>query len=170
MVTLTGLLDAYISILTGTLGLGVQTGLQGAENITGIDVPGLGTTAPLAAADPDPEHKAKPVFILGTAAVLGGMVAAPLLYKAYTSRLRGKKAKRAAVLGAEVETASNRAVMVAASLLPALGLPIAYIGIQELEARGTISKGLGDSVQALIAAGAVAPAIGGITGLISKVK
>ena len=143
--------------------------LPGAESVVFYTPPVFGE-GPYAAADPDPEHKTKPIFLLGTAAVLGGIAAAPLLYKAYTSRSRGKKAKRAAEIGQEVETASNRAVMLAASLMPAIGLPVAYLGIQELEARGVISKGLGDSVQTLIAAGAVAPAIGGITGLISKVK
>ena len=121
-------------------------------------------------ADPSDEHKSKPVILGATAAVLGGVALAPFVYRAYSRPRRGKRAKQAQELALAVDDASNRAVTLLAALLPAVGLPIAYLGVQELEARGVISKGLGDSVQTLIAAGAVAPAIGGVASLAASVK
>ena len=120
--------------------------------------------------DAAPEHKMKPIILTATAAVLGGVALAPFVYRAYSRPRRGKRSKDHDRMALAVDDASNRAVTLLAALLPAVGLPIAYLGIQELETRGVISKGLGDSVQGLIAAGAVAPAIGGIASIAAKVK
>jgi len=135
------------------------------EVATGTDLQDTGTVG---AVDASSEMKVKPMFLGPTAVVLGGVALAPFIYKAYSSRLRGKRAKRASELGEAIESSANRATAVLAALIPAVGIPIAYIGVQELEARGVISKGLGDAVQGLMAAGVVAPAVGAVGSFMPK--
>ena len=119
----------------------------------------------------DPVTRAKAIyFLLGEAAILGGIAAAPTLYKALR-KTRGKgsrRGKRDAEVSDSLEGASHRATTILAALAPAIGLPLAYITVQQLENANVITKGLGDGVQTMIAAGAVAPAIGGVASLIGK--
>ena len=96
------------------------------------------------------------------------VVAAPLIYEAYRSSLRGKRAKEASLVTEGLESASARAVTLAAACLPAFGLPIAYITVQALEKEGYITEGLGNAVQTMLAAGAVAPALGGLGNLMAS--
>ena len=91
--------------------------------------------------------------------------AAPVVYIAYKGRKRGKKARTAnEATYLALEGASNRATSLLAGLAPAFAVPIAYIGVQELENKGIITKDLGNAVQGLMTAGVVAPAIGNIIG------
>jgi len=109
-------------------------------------------------------------FLFWEAAVLGSIVAAPALYAAYTARRKGKRKKRDEKILVELNDASNRSVALLASIGPAIGFPIAYMTIQGLEARGVISKGLGNTVQTLMAGAVVGQAASSITGLIGAVK
>jgi len=89
---------------------------------------------------------------------------APVIYIAYKGRKRGKKGKANEATYLALEGASNRATSLLAGLAPAFAMPIAYIGVQELENKGVITKDLGDAVQGLMVAGVVAPAIGNVIG------
>lgn len=110
------------------------------------------------------------LWLGGLAATGITLAAAPTLYRAFTKPRKGKKAKDRDAMAQSLDDASMRATTLAAAMLPAAGLPIAYITVQALEAKGVLSKALGDAVQTLIAAGAVAPAIGGMGDLLKAVK
>jgi len=107
-------------------------------------------------------------FLYTEAAILTGIVAAPALYRYATGRSRGKRAKRDAAVAAELDNASNRAVTLLAALGPAVAFPLTYITIQKMEGAKIISKGLGDGVQGLMTAMAVAPVAGAAVNLVSK--
>ena len=137
-------------------------------------VTGTGTVTPIGGAPtvldrpPTPVDSAMNLGFLGLIGAIGlGLAAAPVLYTLSKSRKRGKKARTD--LGDDytflaLEGASNRSVSLLAAVAPAFALPIAYLGIEDLEQRGIIGGEIGDRVQALIAAGAVAPAIGSVIG------
>jgi hypothetical protein len=122
----------------------------------------------------DPKTDDKDVWasrwLLGLAVVGIGVTCAPVAYKAFLRPRRGKRSKEASDIGESLDFASSRATTLLAALLPAAGLPIAYITVQALEKKNIITSGLGNAVQSLIAAGAVAPAIGGIGDLVKAVK
>lgn len=99
-----------------------------------------------------------------------GIASAPVLYKAFATPKKGKRRKDHDSMVESIDDASRRATTLLAALLPAIGLPIAYISVQALEEKKVIDKSLGDAVQTLIAAGAAAPAIGGVASLMAKVK
>jgi len=109
-------------------------------------------------------------FLFWEAAILGSIVAAPALYAAYTAPRKGKRKKRDDRILTELNDSSNRAVGLLASIGPAIGFPMAYMSIQGLEARGVISKGLGNTIQTLMAGAVVGQAASSITGLIGAVK
>ena len=109
-------------------------------------------------------------FLFWEAAELGSIVAAPALYAAYTARRKGKRKKRDDRILTELNDSSNRAVGLLASIGPAIGFPMAYMTVQCLETRGVISKGLGNTVQTLMAGAVVGQAASSITGLIGAVK
>jgi hypothetical protein len=118
------------------------------------------------------DNESKDVWAAGWLRVMFGIpvaiLGAPIAYKAITSGYKGKRAQKASEVGESLENASTRAVTLASAYLPAFGLPVAYITVQAMEKKGYITKGLGDAVQSLIAAGAVAPAIGGVLQFASK--
>ena len=106
-------------------------------------------------------------FLGLTGIILTVAAAAPVGYALYNARKRPKK--RVKDLSQDgtylaLEGASNRATSLLAGLLPAFALPIAYIGVEELEQKHIITGALGDRVQTLMAAGVVAPAVGNIIG------
>jgi len=107
-------------------------------------------------------------FLYTEAAILGGICAAPALYRYATARSKGKRAKRDALMALELDNASNRAVTLLAALGPAVVFPATYITIQKMERAKIISKGLGDAVQSLMTAMAVAPVAGAAVNLASK--
>ena len=138
-------------------------------------VTGTGTVTPIGGAPVVMDRPVTPVDnamekfgFLGLIGAIGlGLAAAPVLY-AYSKR-KGKGKKARSDLGDDytflaLEGASNRSVSLVAAVAPAFALPIAYLGIEDLEQRGIIGGEIGDRVQALIAAGAVAPAIGSVIG------
>ena len=106
-------------------------------------------------------------FLLKTAIALGAISAAPAIYALYNQR-RTKKHRVKDItedgMFLALEGASNRATSLIAGILPAFALPIAYIGVEELEERAIISGPLGDDVQTLMAAGVIAPAVGNVIG------
>ena len=106
----------------------------------------------------------KPGFLSICMALGIAATAAPVIYIAYKGRKRGKKGKANEATYLALEGASNRATSLLAGLAPAFAVPIAYIGVQELENKGIITKDLGNAVQGLMTAGVVAPAIGNIIG------
>ena len=137
-------------------------------------VTGVGTVTPIGGAPtvldraPTPVDSAMNLGFLGLIGAIGlGLAAAPVIYALSKGRKRGKKGRMD--LGDDyaflaLEGASNRSVSLLAAVAPAFALPIAYLGIEDLEQRGIIGGEIGDRVQALIAAGAVAPAIGSVIG------
>ena len=106
----------------------------------------------------------RPGFLTLCMALGVAATAAPVVYIAYKGRKRGKKGKANEATYLALEGASNRATSLLAGLAPAFAVPIAYIGVQELENKGIITKDLGNAVQGLMTAGVVAPAIGNIIG------
>ncbi len=107
-------------------------------------------------------------FLVYEAAILGGIVAAPLIYRAAVGRKKGKKGKVNAEMAKDFDDASNRAVALLSVLGPAFAFPTAYITVQGLENRGIITKKLGNDVQMLLTAAAAGPAISGFSGALSS--
>lgn len=105
--------------------------------------------------------------LFGTAAVIGGVAAAPVLYKAATASYKGKKKKRAEYIGMELNASADRAAMMIKAIAPVFAFPIAYIGVEELENTGYISGPLGDRVQTLLSvqagSGILSDIIGAVT-------
>ena len=135
------------------------------KQLIGYELTGVPVTPPTDQSGQGDSKAVTPGFLTICAAL--GLVAtsAPALYIAYKGRKRGKKARTAnEATYLALEGASNRATSLLAGLAPAFAVPIAYIGVQELENKGVITKSLGDAVQGLMTAGVVAPAIGNIIG------
>jgi len=107
-------------------------------------------------------------FLMIEAAILGGIVAAPFVYRAALGSRKGKRAKADDKLLAELDMSSNRATTLLAALGPAVVFPLTYITVQKMEGAQIISKGLGDAVQSLMTAMAVAPVAGAAVNLVSK--
>ena len=134
----------------------------------GIGEPTVAQIKPVAAAEPSDEKLIRKDFLLYEALVLGGIVGAPVIYRAAMGYRRGKKKKVNENMALALEGSSARATALLAALGPAIGFPMAYMTVQCLEARGVISKGLGDSMQTLMAAAATGQAASGVGGLISS--
>ena len=85
------------------------------------------------------------------------------------SRKRSKASTFNEQTAASLDAASVNATRVLASLAPAMGLPIAYIGVQMMEDHGMITKGLGDAAQTLLtvsASGQLIQGVGSLAGAI----
>jgi len=85
------------------------------------------------------------------------------------SRKRSKAYTFNEQTAASLDAASVNATRVLASLAPAMGLPIAYIGVQMMEDHGMITKGLGDAAQTLLtvsASGQLIQGVGSLAGAI----
>jgi len=85
------------------------------------------------------------------------------------SRKRAKASTFNEQTAASLDAASVNATRVLASLAPAMGLPIAYIGVQMMEDHGMITKGLGDAAQTLLtvsASGQLIQGVGSLAGAI----
>ena len=112
-------------------------------------------------------------FLAVEAALLGGIVAAPAAYVAYTSSKKRKSAKKRKgeerVLS-ELSDASTRATSLLSAFGPAFAIPATYITVQGLENAKYISKGLGDAVQTMLTASAAAGLVGGIAGMMPFLK
>lgn len=113
----------------------------------------------------DTEQGIRKDFLMWEAVVLGGMIAAPVIYRAYAGSKKGKRARMNEDMAIALDNASARSVALLASIGPAIGFPMAYMSVQCLEDRGVITKGLGNTVQSLMAvaaAGQAASAVGGL--------
>ena len=145
-------------------------GIPQALTDTGIYSPygGIGEVqAPIPPSDTSGQGDSKaviPGFLALCAAIGVTATAAPAIYIALKGRKRGKKGKANEATYLALEGASNRVTSLLAGLAPAFAMPIAYIGVQELENKGIITKDLGNAVQSLMVAGVVAPAIGNVIG------
>ena len=107
-------------------------------------------------------------FLFAELAILTGLVAAPAVYMAASGKRRGKKrTKREERMVGELSNSSTRAAAELSAFGPAFAIPATYITIQKLEDAGYITKGLGDGVQALLAASATAGLVGGISSLLT---
>jgi len=107
-------------------------------------------------------------FLLAEAALLGGIVAAPAAYVAYTGykkRKSAKKRKQEDKVLTELSHASTRATTLLSAFGPAFAIPATYITVQGLENAKYISKGLGDAVQTLLTMSAAAGLVGGVAGM-----
>ena len=85
------------------------------------------------------------------------------------SRKRSKASTFNEQTATSLDAASVNATRVLASLAPAMGLPIAYIGVQMMEDHGMITKGLGDAAQTLLtvsASGQLIQGVGSLAGAI----
>lgn len=154
------------TIVPGVELLKYLTPIGFADIATGGAVTGAGGAAPTGVDTPmDKTMSNRWLLALGGTTI--ALAAAPFIYQAFVGPTRGKRGKKASEYADRLENASSRATTLAAALLPAAALPITYITVQALEDR-IIPKGVGDSVQGLITAGMVAPAIGAITGLAAK--
>jgi len=106
------------------------------------------------------------IHLLGTAAAVGAITAAPALYALSLRKGRRKRklTEKEILLGETLENASKTtsSVLVTALASPAIATAAGYILIQKLEDARLIRKGLGDAAQTLLAAQAAGPMIGGL--------
>ena len=107
-------------------------------------------------------------YLLWEAAILGGILLAPVVYRAANAPRKGKRGQRQEEIASALDSSSNRAVSLLAAIGPAIAFPAAYITVQGLENRGVISKGLGDDVQTLMATLAGGQAASGIINAVAK--
>lgn len=106
------------------------------------------------------------LHLLGTAAAVGAITAAPALYALSLRKGRRKRklTEKEIVLGEAMENASKTtsSVLVTALASPAIATAAAYIIIQKMEDARLIRKGLGNAAQTLLAVQAAGPMIGGL--------
>ena len=118
--------------------------------------------------DPDPKTTISKYWYYAGAGLLALLAAGPLYRMSAPqkgSRKRSKGYTYDEKVADSLDAASVNATRVLASLAPAMGIPISYIGVQMMEDHDMITKGLGDAVQTLIttaAAGQLATGLGGL--------
>ena len=165
----------FEDLLTAPLDF-VNSLIRGVEIASGTDIPILDKAPSTVDDEPTDRQiaKARRDLAIMLAAPFLLVPAVPAAYALYKGRKRPSKRRTAESeerIGVALENASNASSTLIQTALaaPVVAAAYTYIAVQKAETGKLISKGLGDAVQTLLAAGAVAPAIGGIIGGIAKV-